>query len=170
MCAGKWRREYEEVIPKNSNYTPQNFPMLRYSDVLLMLAEAENAVNGPTKVAYDAINEVRKRAYGLMLPTPPNPTVNSALTPGLLQDKFLDAIKAERSRELCFEALRRPDLIRWGNFVQDMKTFLAYAIANGGNNLTITTASRMVTERNLLLPIPSYDLSLNKLLTPNPGY
>ncbi|TKC57205.1 RagB/SusD family nutrient uptake outer membrane protein [Pedobacter hiemivivus] len=170
MCAGKWRREYEEVVPKNSNFTPQNFPMLRYSDVLLMLAEAENAVNGPTKVAYDAINEVRKRAYGLMLPTPPNPTVNSALTPGLLQDKFLDAIKAERSRELCFEALRRPDLIRWGNFVQDMKTFLAYAIANGGNNLTITTASRMVTERNLLLPIPSYDLSLNKLLTPNPGY
>jgi hypothetical protein len=170
MCAGKWRREYEEVVPKNSNYTPQNFPMLRYSDVLLMLAEAENEVNGPTTVAYDAINQVRRRAYGLLLPVPPNPGVNAALAPGLDKDKFRDALKEERSRELCFEALRRPDLIRWGRFIEDMKTFLSYAIANGGNNLTVTTASRMITERNLLLPIPSYDMSLNKLLTPNPGY
>ena len=170
MCAGKWRREYEEVIPKNSNYTPQNFPMLRYSDVLLMLAEAENEVNGPTALAYDAVNQVRRRAYGLLLPVPPLPTVNAALTPGLNKTQFLDAIKQERSRELCYEALRRPDLIRWGNFIGDMKTFLAYAIANGGNNTTITTASRVITERNLLLPIPSYDLSLNKLLTQNPGY
>lgn len=170
MCAGKWRREYEEVVPKNSNYTPQNFPMLRYSDVLLMLAEAENEVNGPTTTAYDAVNQVRRRAYGLLLPAPPVPGVNASLTPGLTKAQFRDAIKEERSRELCFEALRRPDLIRWGNFVGDMKTFLAYAIANGGNNTSITTAARMVSERNLLLPIPSYDLSLNKLLTQNPGY
>jgi hypothetical protein len=170
MCAGKWRREYEDVIPKNSNYTPQNFPMLRYSDVLLMLAEAENEVNGPTTVAYDAINQVRKRAYGLLLPAPPIPGVNAALSTGLTQEQFRNAIKDERARELCFEALRRPDLIRWGDFIGDMKKFLAYAIANGGNNTTITTAAKMITDRNLLLPIPSYDLSLNKLLKQNPEY
>lgn len=170
MCAGKWRREYELVTPKNANYTPQNFPMLRYSDVLLMLAEAENELNGASPVAYNAVNQVRRRAYGLLLPTPPNPSVNANLPQGLSKDAFRQAIKDERSREFCFEALRRPDLIRWGNFIGDMKSFLDYAVANGGSNTTITTAARSITERNLLLPIPSFDLSLNKLLTQNPGY
>jgi hypothetical protein len=170
MCAGKWRREYELVVPKNSNYTPQNFPMLRYSDVLLMLAEAENEVNGPTVAAYNAVNQVRARAYGLLLPAPPNPGVNASLTPGLTKDAFRQAIKDERAREFCFEALRRPDLIRWGNFISDMKSFLTYATANGGTSVAITTAAKAITDRNLLLPIPSYDLSLNKLLTQNPGY
>lgn len=170
MCAGKWRREYELVTPKSSVYTPQNFPMLRYSDVLLMLAEAENEVNGPTTIAYDAINQVRRRAYGLLLPIPPYPTVNADLTSGLSKEEFLQAIKDERSRELCFEGLRRLDLIRWGNFIGDMKDFLTYAQTNGGTASYITTAANVITERNLLLPIPSYDLSLNKLLTQNPGY
>lgn len=63
----KWRREYETAVPKNVGTTPINFPMLRYSDVLLMFAEAENEVNGPTKDAVDAINLVRRRGYGLDL-------------------------------------------------------------------------------------------------------
>lgn len=61
---GKWRRQYEVVVPRDNNNSPQNFPLLRYSDVLLMLAEAENEVNGPTATAYNAINQVRERAYG----------------------------------------------------------------------------------------------------------
>src|SRR5690606_16957620 len=49
---GKWRREYETLTPKDAR-SPQNFPLLRYSDVLLMLAEAENELhNGPTAAAY----------------------------------------------------------------------------------------------------------------------
>ncbi|SEN94359.1 Starch-binding associating with outer membrane [bacterium A37T11] len=171
MCAGKWRREYEVVIPKNSNYTPQNFPLLRYSDVLLMYAEAENAVhNGPTSEAYDAINTVRRRAYGFMLPSPPHPNAHPDLAENLSKDQFLQAIKEERARELCFEALRKPDLIRWGNFIGDMKNYLAYARANGGTTLAITTAATAISDRNLLLPIPSYELSLNKLVTQNTGY
>lgn len=62
--SGKWRRKYEVQLPRASYYTPKNVPLLRYSDVLLMLAEAENEVNGPTQIAIDAINEVRKRGYG----------------------------------------------------------------------------------------------------------
>jgi hypothetical protein len=62
--SGKWRRQYEVVVPRDNNNTPQNFPVLRYSDILLMIAEAENELNGPTAVAYNAINEVRRRAYG----------------------------------------------------------------------------------------------------------
>ncbi len=59
----KWRREYEPQISRSVQVTSNtNFPMLRYSDVLLMQAEAENEVNGPTLTAYDAINKVRERS------------------------------------------------------------------------------------------------------------
>ena len=59
----KWRREYEPTISRSQqNGNATNFPMLRYADVLLMFAEAENEVNGPTAEAYNAINLVRKRS------------------------------------------------------------------------------------------------------------
>ncbi|WP_345952855.1 RagB/SusD family nutrient uptake outer membrane protein [Mucilaginibacter sp. PAMB04168] len=60
----KWNREYEPDVSRLTQTTSQvNFPMLRYSDVLLMYAEAENELNGPTAEAYNAINQVRRRAY-----------------------------------------------------------------------------------------------------------
>jgi hypothetical protein len=59
---GKYRTKYE--VTKITQRTGINFPMLRYSDVLLMLAEAENYVNGPTALAYDCVNQVRRRGYG----------------------------------------------------------------------------------------------------------
>lgn len=63
--SGKWRRELEVVNPKTTNWGPINFPMLRYSDVLLMFAEADNRVNKtPMPDAISAVNEVRRRAYG----------------------------------------------------------------------------------------------------------
>lgn len=65
---GKWRREEETVLPKDGVFTPQNHPILRYADVLLMLAEAENELNGPTELAIDAVNQVRRRGYGGLLP------------------------------------------------------------------------------------------------------
>lgn len=61
---GKWRRQYEIVIPRDNNNSPRNLPILRYSDVLLMLAEADNEINGPTSLGIDAVTQVRKRAYG----------------------------------------------------------------------------------------------------------
>ncbi|ADY51258.1 RagB/SusD domain protein [Pseudopedobacter saltans DSM 12145] len=64
-AVGKWRREFEKLTPKTNGATPQNFPLLRYSDILLMIAEAENAIHDkPTELAYDCINQVRRRAYG----------------------------------------------------------------------------------------------------------
>lgn len=62
--AGKFRREFEVVTPKNKTLAGCNFPILRYADVLLMFAEAENELNGPTADAYAAINQVRQRAQG----------------------------------------------------------------------------------------------------------
>lgn len=61
---GKWRRDEEILLPRAKNSNSTNFPLLRYSDVLLMYAEAENHINGPTTAAYNAINQVRERAYG----------------------------------------------------------------------------------------------------------
>ncbi len=63
---GKYRREYEVVLPKNTSATPINCPLLRFSDVLLMYAEAENemAENAtPTQNAIDAVNKVRQRGW-----------------------------------------------------------------------------------------------------------
>lgn len=168
--AGKWRRSYETLKPKNKNFTPTNFPILRYADVLLMLAEAENQVNGPTSVAYEAINKVRRRGYGL-----PSSTVSvvADLAAGLSKAQFQQAIQDERSRELCFEGLRRSDLIRWGIFVATMNgvgneiaadplagTTYSYA-ARGGRN---------VAPRHLLFPIPASEISVNKKMTQNPGW
>lgn len=58
----KWRREYE-VVPRNGRPTPQNYPLLRYADVLLMYAEAVNELQGPTEKAIDVMNTIRKRAW-----------------------------------------------------------------------------------------------------------
>lgn len=62
----KFRREYEPAssrYPNSPTYNATNHPLLRYSDVLLMFAEAENAINGPTAEAIAAVNKVRERAW-----------------------------------------------------------------------------------------------------------
>lgn len=63
----KWRREYEPTDPKFNGTTTINFPLLRYSDVLLMYAEADNELNGPQSQAIEYVNQVRRRAYGKTL-------------------------------------------------------------------------------------------------------
>ena len=60
---GKYRREYETLLPQNTLSSPQNWPILRYSDVLLMYAEAVNQISGPTQEAVQAVNLVRRRAW-----------------------------------------------------------------------------------------------------------
>jgi len=61
---GKWRRS-EENAPRVSTQSPTNYPIIRYADVLLMLAEAENELNAsPTAEAISLVNQVRGRAYG----------------------------------------------------------------------------------------------------------
>lgn len=60
---GKYRREYETLTPQNINSSPQNWPVLRFADVLLMYAEAVNAISGPTAEAVGAVNLVRRRAW-----------------------------------------------------------------------------------------------------------
>lgn len=63
----KFDRINELTENKFQSNTSCNFPALRYSDILLMFAEAENEANGPTQEAIDALNEVRRRGYGKLL-------------------------------------------------------------------------------------------------------
>ncbi len=116
--------------------------ILRYADVLLLLAEAENEVNGPTALAYSAINTVRARA-GL------------APLAGLSgQEAFRHAVRNERRFELYGEFQRRWDLIRWGTWLQ-----------------TMNAAGRQRLAYQQLFPIAQEEIAGNKLIpVNNPGY
>ncbi|MCP9199106.1 RagB/SusD family nutrient uptake outer membrane protein [Gramella sp. GC03-9] len=78
-----------------------NFKVIRYADVLLMMAEAANELGNQSE-AIDYINEVRERAEVPLLNT------------GLSQAEVFDAIVHERMVELAGEQVRFDDLVRWG--------------------------------------------------------
>ena len=162
-CAAKYRRELEEVLPKNKNYTPINFPILRYSDVLLMIAEAENEINNaPTQLAYDCLNEVRRRAK-----------IQEYEPGNLTKESFRQAIKDERAMELCFEALRRWDLIRWGDFYNTMQNMRTVVAIDDNWVTTFKYAANYynVSEHYNYFPIPSLEMSVNnQITTNNPGW
>ncbi|MET0945798.1 MAG: RagB/SusD family nutrient uptake outer membrane protein [Flavobacterium sp.] len=129
-----------------------NFPLIRYADILLSLAEAINEQGAPTPEAYELINQVRRRAYGKDINTP-DPTID--LT-GLTQTSFRAAIQEERKKEFVQEGQRWFDLVRWGTLVTEVKK---------------VTAKNSVSERNNLYPIPQSERSINPDGLPqNPGY
>lgn len=165
-CA-KWRRIYEKSTIKDKNQTAINFPVIRYSDVLLMIAEAENQVNGPTTAAYDAVNQVRRRGYGLNTTTA---SVAADLPASLSKAAFQQAIEDERFRELCFEGVRRSDLIRWGKYVSTLNSVGAEITTGGGNQAYGGLGGKNTTDRYLLYPIPSKEISINHNLVQNPGW
>jgi starch-binding outer membrane protein, SusD/RagB family len=115
---GKYRRDWlSNPGIKNDDalqYFGLKWQLIRYSDVLLMFAEAENELNGPTALSYDAINKVRRRGYGKPINTP-DPTVDLS---GLSKSSFFDAIVKERSLELGCEGIRKYDLVRWNLLAQ----------------------------------------------------
>lgn len=62
----KWSREWQANGSTEISGTNINWVIMRYSDLLLLRAEVENELNGsPNALALDAINQVRRRAYGL---------------------------------------------------------------------------------------------------------
>lgn len=161
--------------------SPINWPMIRYSDVLLMLAEAENQVNGPTELAYRCINQVRERAWGKMLPGATD-IEESHIPASLSKEQFEQEVRMERYRELAGECLRQQDLKRWGIFVSEVKGLLSDILdptfpAESNRNATTSGQSyysvlnlNKVTEKNLYYPIPARELQYNKLLKQNPGW
>lgn len=166
-ACGKYRREYELYgSKKNKNYTSLNLPLLRYSDVLLMVAEAENESNNqPTSLAYQCLNKVRERAGVAIYPEG-----------SLGKETFRQAVKDERAMELCFEYTRRYDLIRWGEYVKNMNELSSRAQqgANAnwatGPNYSVYTYFQ-ITDAYNYFPIPDSEMSVNNAITQNnPGW
>jgi len=96
----------------STKYTGINWPVMRYSDVLLMLAETENEINGgPTDVAKSMLTLVRQRAF----PESQWATKVTQYIANASTDKatFFNAIVNERAWEFGGECLRKFDLIRW---------------------------------------------------------
>jgi len=129
-----------------------NFPIIRYADILLSLAEAINEQGTPTPEAYELINQVRRRAFGKPITTP-DASVDLS---GLTQTTFRTAIQEERKKEFVQEGQRWFDLVRWGTLVTEVKK---------------VTAKNSVSERNNLYPIPQSERSIDPVGLPqNPGY
>ena len=143
--------------------TNDNWPVLRYSDALLMLAETINEQGGPTGEAYTYINDVRARA-GL-----------PALS-GLSQSSFRDTLEHERRVELAFENQRWFDLKRMhtpAEVAVILNEFGAKEKANptvDRQGVAFSAQDYIFTENEVLYPIPNREIITNSSLTQNPGY
>ncbi|MEO5593148.1 MAG: RagB/SusD family nutrient uptake outer membrane protein [Chitinophagaceae bacterium] len=139
ICDGKYRRDWitsPAIAPTNAiQYFGLKWQILRYADVLLMFAEAENEINGPTAVAYNAINQVRRRGYGKPL-TVPDAVVDYS---GLTKPSFFDAIVKERSLELGGEGGRKFDLLRWNLLASKIAAAKAGMLAMSTNSGAFAT-------------------------------
>lgn len=121
-----------------------DFPLLRYADILLTRAEALNEISGPTQEALDLIKPVRNAAGlgDLLLADFPD------------KASLRDHILNERGWEFHTEALRRQDLIRHGKLIE-------WALARGKTE---------AKDYHVLYPIPDREIKANENLEQNPGY
>lgn len=162
MNVAKWDRYNSpyDLGSASSKGTGINWPLMRYSEVLLMLAEAENELNGPTELAKEMLTTVRARAFAN------SPTYAQDVTDyvNALTDKtaFFNAIVDERAWEFGGECIRKWDLQRWNNYGEklneNIKAQMAWGIAmtpdlyNGLKDGSITTQySELITEADKYL-------------------
>ena len=129
----------------------ENWTFLRLPEAMLIYAEADNEVNGPTANSYAQVNAIRTRAQ---LP---------ALT-NLTQDQFRQAIWKERYHELAYEDKAYFDIQR---------THMIYDVINNKFGDAFSTANEqgvIMKQQYLLWPIPQREINTNKKLTQNTGW
>jgi hypothetical protein len=143
-------KKYEHT-PAAITGSADDFPIYRYSEALLLLAEAQNEQG---KSPLIALNTIRARA-GL-------PAVA-----GADQTTLRNTILHERRNELAFENKRWHDLVRTGNAVNVMN---AFGVKLKTQISYISPDSYIVTNDKLLFPLPQAEVGLNTQLTQNPGY
>lgn len=190
------RGYHGDGTPLNST---TNWRLIRYADVLLMLAEALNE-QGKTGEAIPYLNQVRKRARDLSMPTYTIPgsdfVVNVlsdfpylAVTHGLTyydqtdpdsptilnftggsQDDLRAAIVHERRVELCFEYHRFPDMRRWDE-ISPNHPGAATRVFSRGKPFEIPSVKPYLPNVHRLCPIPQRQIDLSRgTLVQNPGY
>lgn len=151
-----WRK----FVETGSVYTlqdnmPQNFPLIRLADVILMYAEAQNeALGSPDQSVYNAVNTVRSR-----------PSVGMPNLPtDLSKEQMRERIRHERMVELCGEGQRYSDIRRWG-IAQDVVDGVWMTEFTG-----VQIRQRGFPDHYYLWPIPISERDLNPSLTQNPGW
>lgn len=131
-------------VPYQNNDASNNYPVIRYADVILMYAEALNQ-NGKTAEACKYLNMTRRRGFGYQT-TETSPvdlqTIDKA--------QFALMVEQERRVELAFENHRWFDLIRTGRAVEVMRS-----------------KGFSLNETNLICPIPQKQIDVNPKLTQN---
>lgn len=150
----KGRAFIRKYFDRNSNGAngENNYPIVRFADVLLIYAEAEARQNGPSAATYNAVNQVRRRAFG----QPLNQPSQYDLPAGVSKDDFVNAVLQERSFELCFESDRWYDLTR-------TNAFLSVG--------TVTNAEypvRNVQPKHRFFPVPLNEVLTNSKIEQNP--
>ena len=137
---------------------------LRYAEVLLNYAEAQNEAVGPDASVYEAVNQIRQRAGMPEIPA------------GLSQSDMRIALRRERQVELAFEEHRFYDVRRW-KIAIDTENEPAYGISINKDGSTLTYARKVALdgrhfeEKHYWLPIPRAEiLSSGNVLSQSPNY
>ncbi len=140
--------EKGSTVPVNINDQPNNFPLIRYEDVLLMYAEILNEeVGTPPAQAVTILNRIRTRA-GM-----------PSITPAT-QAAFRLAMEQERQWEFCGEGLRWHDLVRTERALPVITKYLSDNVVN-----------RTIDAHDLIYPIPLKEMLINPgFWKQNPGY
>lgn len=141
-----------EAGTRNDNL---NVPQIRFAEVLLTYAEAQNELGSPNQQAYDAFKRIRDRAK---LVTPALSTYSQAT--------FREAVWKERWHELCYEQ------ITWFDMVRLRKVFNenTYKFDNFVGHIN-ESSKQPLQEKHLLLPLGKQEMLNNPNLKPqNPGY
>lgn len=127
----------------------QDAVLLRFGEVALMYAEAENELNGPSDKVVNAVQLIRGRKGVDM----------KALPSGLNKEEMRAKIRHERRIELSFEGQRYYDLLRW----KKMGEIIPNIVDPNG-------VRRIWNDNNYLWPLPTNALNKNPMLKQNPGY
>jgi hypothetical protein len=163
-----FKKKINPLQPRGGASSGENYVYYRYAEVLLNYAEAQNEAVGPDASVYAAINQIRKRSN---LPD---------LATGLSQAAMRTAIYNERRVELCFEAKRFYDIIRW-KIAQDVmnKDLHGMMITNSSPadnsgrwvyQVIGLNHPHVFTQKMYLNPIPQTVIDQNKKIVQNPGY
>lgn len=139
------------ITANTATSTDQDYIHLRYADILLMYAEAQNEVSGPDATVYKAIDDVRQRP-GIAMPVTDRVKYND-------QEKLRQYIRHERRIEFALEGQRYNDLKRWNIAHIKLPTLKTPA----GVSLIFET-------KNYVLPFPASELDNNPKLVQNAGY
>lgn len=143
-------------VALDGNRTDYNWPFMRYAEVLLLYAEADNEVNvGPSSEAIAQVEKLNIRNKSKKV------SEIGAVTPWT-QESFRSYILQERVKEFAAEGIRRFDLLRWGIYLQTMNSI-------GGVDENGVIKRR--EQRHLLMPLPADEVNTNPYIeTNNPGW